>query len=108
MRDCEIGVKRWNRLIAKAGHAFELRLPSPRFRRSIGAWAGAPVDPAGRRLSAEEWQSRRDDWVPSADDRNFIAGLMQRVTAPGKIAGWIAPPERGINDLPVEYEYVRL
>jgi hypothetical protein len=30
------------------------------------------------------------------------------VVEPGKIAGWIAPPERGINNLPVEYEYVRL
>jgi len=108
IHDCENGVRRWNLLIAKASVDFILSLPSPRFRRSIGAWAGAPVDPAGRRLSAEEWQSRRDDWVPSADDRNFIAGLMQRVTAPGKIAGWIAPPERGINELPVEYEYVRL
>ena len=33
---------------------------------------------------------------------------MQRVTEPGKMAGWIAPPERGINDLPIDYEYVRL
>jgi hypothetical protein len=24
------------------------------------------------------------------------------------MAGWIAPPERGINNLPVEYEYVKL
>src|SRR4051812_11031298 len=34
IRDCEIGVKRWNRLIQKAGFALELTLPSPRFRRS--------------------------------------------------------------------------
>ena len=33
---------------------------------------------------------------------------MQRVTEPGKMAGWIAPPESGINDLPLDYEYVRL
>jgi hypothetical protein len=24
------------------------------------------------------------------------------------MAGWVAPPERGINNLPVEYEYVKL
>jgi len=24
------------------------------------------------------------------------------------MAGWVAPPERGINNLPVEYEYVHL
>ena len=27
---------------------------------------------------------------------------------PGKMAAWIAPPERGINNLAVDYEYVRL
>ena len=26
----------------------------------------------------------------------------------GKIAAWIAPPDRGINNLAVDYEYVRL
>jgi predicted RNA binding protein YcfA (HicA-like mRNA interferase family) len=25
----------------------------------------------------------------------------------GKMAGWIAPPERGINTQPVDFEYVR-
>jgi len=24
------------------------------------------------------------------------------------MAAWIAPPERGVNNLPVDYEYVRL
>jgi benzoyl-CoA 2,3-dioxygenase component B len=29
------------------------------------------------------------------------------VHEPGKIAGWIAPPPRGINGQPFEFEYVR-
>jgi benzoyl-CoA 2,3-dioxygenase component B len=33
---------------------------------------------------------------------------MQRVAEPGTMAAWIAPPDRGINNLPVDYEYVRL
>jgi benzoyl-CoA 2,3-dioxygenase component B len=33
---------------------------------------------------------------------------MQPVTEPGKFANWIAPPSRGINGQPVQYEYVRL
>ena len=58
VRDCEIGVKRWNRLITKAGHAFALSLPSPRFRRSIGAWAwpagrSRGQDHPGRRMAGE-------------------------------------------------------
>jgi benzoyl-CoA 2,3-epoxidase subunit B len=108
VRDCEIGVKRWNRLIVKAGHSLELTLPSPRFRRGIGAWAGQSVDPAGHVIGAAEWQAKLPGWIPSDADRAFVKNLMQRVTEPGKMAAWIAPPERGINNLPVEYEYVHL
>jgi benzoyl-CoA 2,3-dioxygenase component B len=31
---------------------------------------------------------------------------MRPVYEPGKIAGWIAPPSNGINDKPIDYEYV--
>jgi benzoyl-CoA 2,3-dioxygenase component B len=33
---------------------------------------------------------------------------MRQVIEPGKLAGWIAPPDRGINNLAVDYEYVKL
>jgi benzoyl-CoA 2,3-dioxygenase component B len=33
---------------------------------------------------------------------------MQRITEPGKFAGWIAPPDGGINTRGLAYEYVRL
>src|SRR6059036_731872 len=45
IRDCENGVKRLNRIIEKGGMKFELRLPSGRFRRTVGSWAGVPTDP---------------------------------------------------------------
>jgi benzoyl-CoA 2,3-epoxidase subunit B len=106
VHECENAVERWNRLIAAAGCDFRLRLPSPRFHRAIGAWAGAATDPEGRRPVASP--ARPQDWLPSAADRTFVASLMQRVVEPGKMAGWIAPPERGVNDLPIDYEYVRL
>ena len=32
---------------------------------------------------------------------------MKPVHEPGKIAGWIAPPTRGINGQAFEFEYVR-
>jgi benzoyl-CoA 2,3-dioxygenase component B len=108
IHDCENGLRRWNKLIAGAGQDFVLRLPSPRFRRTIGAWAGVCVDPAGNPLAPEEFARRRDEWLPSDADCAFVKSLMQRVIEPGKMAGWIAPPDRGINDLPVAYEYVRL
>ena len=108
LKDCEIGLKRWNRQIERAGFAFRLTLPASRFRRSIGAWAGQPVDPQGRLLAKDEYEKRLPQWIPSESDRAFVHSLMQKVITPGKIAGWIAPPERGINNLPVDYEYVKL
>jgi benzoyl-CoA 2,3-epoxidase subunit B len=107
VHECANAVERWNRQIANAGEPFRLHLPSPRFNRAIGAWAGVPTDPQGCPIAALQ-QVRRDDWLPSAADLAFVGSLMQRVTEPGRMAGWIAPPERGINDLPLAYEYVRL
>lgn len=108
VKDCELGLRRWNMAIRRAGHAFELKLPSTRFRRSIGVWAGVPADPEGRIVPREQYEQRLADWLPTEADRSFVRSLMQRVVAPGKMAAWIAPPDRGINSQPVDYEYVRL
>jgi benzoyl-CoA 2,3-dioxygenase component B len=51
--------------------------------------------------------AQRDTWLPTADDRAFVASLMGRVVEPGKFASWIAPPAMGINKQPVAFEYVR-
>jgi benzoyl-CoA 2,3-dioxygenase component B len=108
VRDCEIGLKRWNMQIKRSGYNFELKLPSSRFRRAIGAWASIPTDLEGRPISREECDRRMPGWLPSASDKDYVKGLMQRVVEPGKMAAWIAPPERGVNNLAVDYEYVRL
>jgi benzoyl-CoA 2,3-dioxygenase component B len=108
VRDCEIGMSRWNRMIDKAGHATRLRLPHERFNRTVGVWSGRHFDPTGKPLSAEQWNAMRDAWLPSEADRAFVRSLMKPVTEPGKMASWIAPPDRGINALAVDYEYVRL
>jgi benzoyl-CoA 2,3-epoxidase subunit B len=108
IKDCEIGLKRWNMQIRRAGHEFELKLPNSRFRRAIGAWANAPIDPEGKPLPRDEFERRLPKWIPGADDKSYVKSLMQRVVVPGKMAGWIAPPDRGINNLAVDYEYVRL
>jgi benzoyl-CoA 2,3-dioxygenase component B len=108
LKDCEIGLKRWNRMIERAGYELRLSLPSSRFRRQIGPWAGVPADTHGRVIAREEYERRLEDWIPNERDRAFVHSLMQRVIEPGKIAGWIAPPERGINNLAADHEYVRL
>ncbi|MEJ6023067.1 benzoyl-CoA 2,3-epoxidase subunit BoxB [Ramlibacter sp. PS4R-6] len=108
VKDCNVGVTRWNMMIKRAGVAFELKLPSTRFRRDVGAWAGIPTTPEGQPITQAEFDAKKHGWIPSEDDQRFVKSLMQRVTEPGRIAGWIAPPDRGINAQPVEYEYVKL
>jgi benzoyl-CoA 2,3-epoxidase subunit B len=108
VKDCNIGVTRWNMGIKRAGVDFVLALPSTRFRRSVGSWAGMQTDPSGTPISQAEFDAKKDDWLPTAADITFVKSLMHRVTEPGKMAGWIAPPDRGINANPLEYEYVKL
>ena len=108
VKDCNVGVTRWNMAIRKAGVPIELKLPSTRFRRNVGAWACVPTTPEGRPIGQAEFDTRKDEWLPSESDKAFVKSLMQRVTEPGKMAAWIAPPDRGINAQPVDYQYVKL
>jgi benzoyl-CoA 2,3-dioxygenase component B len=108
VKDCNVGVTRWNMGIKRAGVDFELKLPSIRFRRTVGSWANIPTDPTGQPISEADFAARKDQWLPTPADTAFVKSLMQRVTEPGKMAGWIAPPDRGINANPIEYEYVQL
>jgi benzoyl-CoA 2,3-dioxygenase component B len=108
VEDCQRGVDRWNKRLAEAGVEPRLALPSKRFYRHIGLYADLPFAPDGSLVERDEWQRRRDAWLPSAADRALVAALQQPVTEPGKIANWLAPPARGIQGLPFEYEYVRL
>ena len=85
-----------------------MSLPSTRFRRNIGAWAGVPTDLAGRPIGQEQFNAQIGEWLPSESDRAYIMSLMRGVNEQGKMAAWIAPPDRGINNNPVDYEYVKL
>jgi benzoyl-CoA 2,3-epoxidase subunit B len=107
IKDSVAGVDRWNKVIDKAGIPFKLTVPHKAFHRNIGALAGAKVSPDGRVVSEAEWNAKKNDWLPSGEDRAFVASLMGRVVEPGKFANWIAPPVMGINRQPVDFEYVR-
>jgi benzoyl-CoA 2,3-epoxidase subunit B len=108
VKDCIVGLTRWNMGIKRAGVEFEFKLPSTRFRRSVGVWSGVSTDLEGNPISAAEFEAKKTEWLPSDEDQKFIQSLMHRVTEPDKMAGWIAPPDRGINAQAVEYEYVKL
>ena len=106
--DCEVGLKRWNRLIKKAGYDIQLKLPSTRFRRNIGIWAGVDVNPEGKIISKDNFDKNIGSWLPSDNDKEFINSLMVQVIEVNKTAGWIAPPNRGINNMDIGYDYVNL
>jgi benzoyl-CoA 2,3-epoxidase subunit B len=106
--DCAKGLRRWNRTLADHGIGFELTLPHVGFHRRVGTFAGHHVSPSGQVVSAEEWAESAGDWLPSDDERDHVASLMAPEHEPGRMAGWIAAPSRGINTRPVDYEYVRL
>jgi benzoyl-CoA 2,3-dioxygenase component B len=108
VKDCNVGLTRWNMMIKRGNIDFAFQLPSTRFRREVGMWAGVPTNPQGQPITAAEFEAQKSSWLPSDADIAFVKSLMQRVTEPGKMAGWIAPPDRGINANPVDYEYVKL
>lgn len=107
IRDSIAGIGRWNRVIEKAGLAFRLTAPHKAFNRHIGTFAGVKISPDGQLLSETEWAANVNTWLPSEEDRAYVASLMGRMIEPGKMANWIAPPPIGINRQPVEFDYVR-
>ena len=78
------------------------------FNRKVGAFAGIEASPDGEKLPADEWDRRKDAWLPTDVDKTYVRSLMQPVHERGKIAAWIAPPRQGINSKPFDYDYVRL
>ena len=108
VKDCQRAVDRWNKTLKKNGvEGIELKLPHRRFHRNVGPYAGLRFDPVGAAMTEADWLAKKDSWLPSAEDRAYVKSIMQGVYEPGKVAGWIAPPSKGINGKPFEFEYVR-
>jgi benzoyl-CoA 2,3-dioxygenase component B len=105
--DCAKGVERWNRVIARNGIDFRLALPHRAFHRGIGLFSEIKADPQGRLITEAEWDKNHGAWLPTAEDRAYIQSLMRPVTEPGKMANWIALPEKGIDNRLIDFEYVR-
>ncbi|MGH7899667.1 MAG: benzoyl-CoA 2,3-epoxidase subunit BoxB [Candidatus Binatia bacterium] len=106
VEDCQAALDKWNKVVADLG--VEFRLPSHRFHRGVGAFAGAFFDPEGQRLSETDFRRREHEFLPSEADDAYVKSIMLRpVTEPGKFANWIAPPLRGVDSKPPDFEYVR-
>ncbi|CAN5281031.1 MAG: benzoyl-CoA 2,3-epoxidase subunit BoxB [Pyrinomonadaceae bacterium] len=108
VKDCERAMTRWNKFIADEGVNEKLYLPSTRFHRHVGEFAGHTFDTRGNLITQAEFEQRRNEWLPTLEDREYVRSLMHPVTEPGQIANWIAPPASGIKGKPFEFEYVRL
>jgi benzoyl-CoA 2,3-dioxygenase component B len=108
LKDADVGVQRWNRIIETFGIPFEIKLPHVAFHRHIGEFSRINADVDGNILSPAEWTNRRTDMLPSSTDREYIESLMKPEVMPGKFAGWIAPPKTGIDNKPGDFEYVKI
>src|SRR5689334_3837242 len=108
IKDCQRGVDRWNKTIKDEGISFELKLPSNKFHRNIGMWSEHKFSPDGEMLDEATWKARSGEWLPNEADEAYIKSLMHPVHERGKMASWIAPPAKGINNLPNEFVYVRM
>ncbi|MEI2731075.1 MAG: benzoyl-CoA 2,3-epoxidase subunit BoxB [Dermatophilaceae bacterium] len=106
--DCQNGVNRWNQALEDAGLPDRLYLPHEGFNRAVGVYAGTHLSPTGEVLDDATWEARKGEWLPTDEDRERVAQLMTPEYELGKFAGWIAPPQTGINDKPVEFDYVHL
>lgn len=106
VEDCQRALNRWNRQLEDFD--FRFTLPSRRFHRNQGVFAGRHFDLQGNEISAEQFEAKRDEWLPSEKDKEYIRSLMVKpVITPGHFANWIAPPPRGVNSQPLDFEYVR-
>jgi len=106
--DCQGGIDRWNKVIEKYGIDFKIQQPHKGFNRRIGEFAGHRISPAGQLLSETEWADQSPNWLPNDADLQFIGSLMKPHHEAGQYASWIAPPRMGINQQPVDYEYVKI
>jgi benzoyl-CoA 2,3-dioxygenase component B len=105
--DCLRITQRWNRDLEKLGVDFRFEIPSTRFNRNQGVYSHYKFTPQGELISEGEWTKRHVAWLPSQGDRDYVKSCMVAVREPGKFANYIAPPAMGVNDQPIDFEYVK-
>ena len=105
--DCKRIVERWNRDLEKLGMKERIALPDRKFHRYQGVYAGFKFNPQGELIDEATWTAKHTQWLPTQADRDYVNSCMVKVTTPGKFANYIAPPQQGVNDKAIEFEYVK-
>ncbi len=105
--DCSRITDRWNRDLKRLEVDARIHLPHRRFNRHQGVYADYSFDPQGNLITEQEWSQQKDTWLPTAADRDYVKSCMIAVREPGKYANWIAPHHVGVNEQPLDFEYVK-
>ena len=105
--DCRRIVDRWNKDLEKLGVSERIALPDHKFHRYQGVYAGFRFNPAGELIDEAAWTHNHTKWLPTQADRDYVNSCMVKVTEPGKFANYIAPPQQGPNNQPIDFEYVK-
>jgi benzoyl-CoA 2,3-dioxygenase component B len=108
VKDNQKGIAYWNRICEKYENPFRFSLPHRRFNRKIGEYSAGRFDLEGHQISEHTWNQKVSEWLPTVEDKIYVKSLMKPVLEKGKIASWVAPPPKGVNDQPADYEYVKL
>jgi benzoyl-CoA 2,3-dioxygenase component B len=108
VKDCEKALKKWNKILEEEGSETRLTLPSRRFHRHQGIYAGHFFNPQGELVTEEEFRANESKWLLVPEDNEYLHSIMKPCHEPGKYANWICPPARGIDGKDVNFEYVRL
>ena len=106
--DCKRIVNRWQRDLTKFDLGLDVTLPSQKFNRRQGVYSEHYFTPEGELTTEADFEKHRDEWLPTTADRECVQSCMIGVQEPGKIANWISPPARGVNEQPFDFEYVKL
>ncbi|HLD04994.1 MAG TPA: benzoyl-CoA 2,3-epoxidase subunit BoxB [Candidatus Nanoarchaeia archaeon] len=107
LKECTQIAAGWNKILEVRGLRERIVLPSLRFNRHRGMHAGKHYDVEGNPISAEEFEHRRPNWFPSDGDYAYVASCMGKVWTLGRIANWIVPPQKGVDNKSWDWEYVR-
>jgi len=106
VEDCNRSLNRWNGILDSHHLTERLSLPSTRFNRRVGIFADRPYDIAGNPMEPAALESKRAEWMPSQADYELVRASMVPVYEPGKMANWIAPPDKGVGGKPADFDYV--
>ncbi len=108
VEDCCKVIQKWNRVLEEADLPDRLTLPHERFNREQGVYSERRYDTGGKPIAQSEWDESRGESLPTEEDYAYVKSLMVPCYEPGKFASWIAPPPKGLNGQPIDFDYVRL